>query len=401
MQDEERAAGGTPRPSGVLPSILSSRFTYAINWYTTATPALSLIAIHYAVPPDLSGLIVSVFFLSVGIFQLPAGAMSSRFGSKKVALTGLLLLSLASIATPFAPNFPLLLAARFAAGIGAALFFSPAIGVLSSFYSKERRTGVIGLYNASFSVGAGIALLSWPTVVHLAGWQTGVILGGVLSLAACIYSYFAIDMDRAIENPSAGMAPHELLSVFRNRQVWIISLGLVGIWGVYNAIPQFMYSYAIQYLGLSSSSLLPGALASIILFMGLVGGIISGPLHRNMKNARTLLVAIVVIFTFSLPLFMIGSVPAAIAGSVAVGILFTAGVTITYALPAHMPAIDLKNLPLAVSLVNSIQVLGGFWVATLFGFVQFHAGFYWAFPAMMVVALAFLPFYLAMSPSPQ
>ena len=401
MQGEDRAGGATPTAAGVLPSILSSRFTYAINWYTTATPALSLIAIHYAVPRDLSGLIVSVFFLSVGIFQLPAGALSSRIGSKKVALSGLLLLSLASIATPFAPNFLLLLSFRFAAGMGAALFFSPAIGVLSSFYSKDRRTGVIGLYNASFSVGAGIALLIWPTVVHLAGWQTGVIAGGVLSLAACIYSYFAIDMESAIENPAVGMAPQELLTVFRNRQVWIISLGLVGIWGASNAIPHFMYSSAIQYLGLSSSSLLPGALASIILFVGLVGGIISGPLHRNMRSARSLLVAISLLFTFSLPLFMIRSVAAAIAGSVAIGILFTAGVTITYALPAHMHAIDLKNLPLAVSLVNSIQVLGGFWVATLFGFVQFHAGFYWAFPAMMVVSLAFLPFYLAMSPSPQ
>lgn len=401
MQGEDRAEGESATSAGVLPSILSSRFTYAINWYTTATPALSLIAIRYAVPRDLSGLIVSVFFLSVGIFQLPAGVLSSRFGSKRVALSGLLLLSLASIATPFSPDFALLLAFRFAAGIGAALFFSPAIGVLSSFYRKEKRTGVIGLYNASFSVGAGLALLMWPTLIRIAGWQAGVILGGVLSLAACIYSYFAIDMDKAVENPSVGMAPHELISVFKNRQVWIISLGLVGVWGAYSAIPQFMYSYATQYLGLSPSSLLPGALASIILFVGLVGGIISGPLHRNIRNARSLLVFIVLLFTASLPLFMIKSVPSAIAGSVAIGILFTAGVTITYALPAHMPAIDLKNLPLAVSLVNSIQVLGGFWVATLFGFVQFHAGFYWAFPAMMVVALAFLPFYLSMSPGPQ
>lgn len=398
MQGEDHAEGDGSKASGVLPSIMSSRFTYAINWYTTATPALSLIAAQYAVPKDLSGLIVSFFFLSVGIFQLPAGALSSRFGSKKVALSGLLLLSLSSIATPFAPDFAVLLAFRFAAGTGSALFFSPAIGVLSSFFRKERRTGVIGLYNASFSVGAGIALLVWPTIIHFAGWQTGVILGGVLSLAACIYSYFAIDMEKAIENPAAGMAPHELLTVFRNRQVWIISLGLVGMWGVYNAVPQFMYSYATQFLGLSTSSLLPGALASIILFVGLFGGIISGPLHRHMSNARSLLVVIVLLFTISLPLFMIRSVPSAIAGSIAIGILFTAGVTITYALPAHMSTINLKNLPLAISLVNSIQVLGGFWVATLFGFVQFHAGFYWAFPAMMVVAIAFLPFYLAMSP---
>ncbi len=393
--NDNMTAGGS-RNGGVLLSVLSSRFTYSINWYTTATPALSLIALHYGVSKAFSGLIVSMFFLSVGIFQLPAGALSSKYGSKRVALDGLLILSVSSIATPFAPNFPVLLLFRFCAGIGAALFFSPAIGILSSFYTKERRTGVMGLYNAAFSLGAGIALLLWPAIVSSAGWQTGVILGGALSLAAYICSHFTIDMGKAVESASVGVTLSEIAQVFRNRQVWLISLGLVGVWGAYNAIPQFMYNYSIQYLGLNQSSFLPGALASIILFGGLIGGVISGPLHRNIANARALLLIIVGLFALSLPLFMIRSTLTAFAGSVALGVLFTAGVTLTYALPAHMSAIGLKNIPLAISLVNSIQILGGFWVATLFGFVQFHFGYEWAFPAMMVVSLAFLPFYIYM-----
>lgn len=397
MAESEKGAGKSSGNGKVLFSVLSSRFTYAVNWYTTATPVLSLIAIQYAVPKAFSGLIVSIFFLAVGIFQLPAGALSSKFGARSIALNGLLLLSIASIATPFAPNFIVLLIFRFAAGMGAALFFSPAIGILSSFASKERRTGVIGLYNAAFSLGAGMALLAWPTLVSYTGWQAGVVIGGVMSLVTYIYSYFSIDMGKALDRPATGVSYSEISGVLRNRQVWLIALGLVGIWGVYNAVPQFMYSYATQYLGMSSSSILPGALASIILFVGLIGGAISGPLHRNIRNARFLLILIGVLFTLSLPLFMVKSLATALLGSVAIGILFTAGVTVTYALPAHMASIGVKNIPLAVSLVNSIQVLGGFWVATLFGFVQFHYGYYWAFPAMMLISVLFMPFHLFIS----
>ncbi len=390
--------GDGKRADGVLFSVLSSRFTYAINWYTTASPALSLIALHYGISSAYSGLTVSMFFLSVGIFQLPAGALSSRFGPKRIALDGLLLLSLSSIVTPFAPSFGIFLLFRFLAGMGAALFFSPALGILSSFFARDRRTGVFGLYNGAFSLGAGITLLLWPAITSSFSWQDGILLGGVLSLATYVYSYFTIDMDRAIENPPTGITTREISAVLRNRRVWIIALGLVGIWGVYDALPQYMNSYATQYLGLSPHSILPSVLASLILFMGLVGGIISPIMQRNISNARTLLVVIVVLFTLALPLFMIHSPLSAFAGSAALAILFTAGVTLTYALPAHMSGVDVKNIPLAVSLVNSIQVLGGFWVATLFGFVQFHFGFYWAFPAMMAVSAVFLPFYIFIPP---
>lgn len=239
-----------------------------------------------------------------------------------------------------------------------------------------------------------MALLLWPTIVRSTSWQAGVILGGVLSFVTYIYSSFGIDMGKAAESAAVGVTLKEIASVFRNRQVWLISLGLVGVWGVYNAIPQFMYNYSIQYIGLSPSSILPGVLASIILFGGLIGGVISGPLHRNISNARSLLVLIVLLFSISLPLFMIRSPYTALAGSIAVGVTFTAGVTLTYALPAHMSGIDLKNIPLAISLVNSLQILGGFWVATLFGYVVYHFGYLPAFAAMIGVSLAFLPFYV-------
>jgi len=377
----------------VFRAVMSSRFTYAINWYTVS-PALYLITVYYHAPVYLEGFIASFFFLAVGLFQLPAGVFSSRFGSKETSIGGLLLLSVCSIATPFAPSFVILLLLRFMAGIGAAFFFAPAIGLLSSFFRKEERTQVIGIYNASFQLGAGTAVLIWPYLISRTDWQTGVILGGLLSLITCAYSYFGIDMRKASENSQRSVSLKEVREVILNRKVWMIALGFVGIWGVYSAATQFMVIYSKNYL--EAGSVTAGILSSLILFVGIPGGYISGPLSRLLPDGRKILLGVVILFSLSLLLFTLKSMIAAIAGSLLLGMLFTAGVTVTYALPAQMKEISFKNIPLAVSLVNSVQVLGGFWVPALYGYVAVTAGYAAAWLSMLPVALLFIPFYLAL-----
>ena len=379
------------RSNAVLTSILSSRIAYALNWYTTA-PALVTIALAYGVSSTLSGLITSSFLLAVGIFQIPAGVLSSRFGAKQTAMNGLLVLSVFSIATPFAPSYLILLLFRFISGAGAALFFSPAVGILSSFFSREKRTHVIGYYNAAFDLGAGVAILFWPYIIKFTDWQIGVIAGGAIALATYFASMYTIRMEDAIENVSAGVTPAEIAAVLKNRNVWFIALGFVGVWGAYTATSSYLYIYSVDYLKIDTFG--ASILSSLILFIGLIGGVLSGPLHRNMKNARKLLVVSVIAFTLSMLFFLSGSVIGAVAGSILTGILFTAGVSITYALPAHMPSIGLKNIPLAVSLVNGIQVIGGFWVPFVYSAIAFSYGFEYAWLSMVIISVAFLPFYL-------
>ncbi len=377
----------------VLASILSSRFTYALNWYTTA-PALLLIVGAYGVGKSYSGLITSSFLLAVGLFQIPSGILSSRYGSKPVAMDGLLILSLFSMATPFAPDFAVLLIFRFLAGMGAAMFFAPAIGILSSFYRAGERTGVIGYYNAAFQLGAGFAILFWPLLIKYTGWGDGLIIGGALCLATYAISMLTVKMDGAAENAATGVTIHEIVSVLRNRQIWVISIGFIGVWGAFTAASSYLYIYSESYLRVDT--ILASALSSLILFVGLIGGGIAGPLHRNIKSARTLLMMISAAFTASLFLFLIDNVVAATIGSLLLGVLFTAGVSLTYALPAHMHSIGLKNIPLAVSLVNGIQVMCGFWVPSAFGAIAFGYGFHEAWEAMILISIAFVPLYLAL-----
>ncbi|MEM3851389.1 MAG: MFS transporter [Methanomassiliicoccales archaeon] len=378
----------------VLYSILSSRLTYAVNWYTTASPALGLIAVAYHQPLAYDGLIASIFLLSVGVFQLPAGALSAHFGSKQISIAGLLILSLFNIFTPASPNYVILLFFRFIAGLGAALFFAPAIGVLSAFFSREERTGVIGLYNASFQLGAGATLFFWPFIDTKFGWQTGVIAGGALCLATAIVMLYSVDMRHATEQQTRRINLSAMTQVLRSGTVWMVSLGFVGVWGAVTAASQYLEQFGSSVLKLSP--LLAGLLASLILFSGIAGGVLTGALEKRTANMRRLLIATVVAFALSMLLFEISNIVSVALAAILTGALFTSGVSLTYALPAKLSSVSIENIPLAVSLVNSIQVLGGFWVPTLFGYMQANFGYPVTWASMAAISLAFLPFYVIM-----
>jgi MFS family permease len=372
-----------------LAGILVSRFAYSINWYTTAAPAIYLIARAYGEPLALDGLIASFFFLAVAIFQLPAGAIARIIGSKRTAFTGLMLLSIFSIASPFAPNFEVLLLFRFIAGAGAALYFGPAVGVLSHFFVSGERTGVIGLYNASFQLGAGATLLIWPYLDVKIGWQSAVILGGVICLASALLMRSSVKLKFEGHERSRG----SLLQVLRNRKIWFVALGFVGCWGTETAASQYMVQYSEQVLHLHP--LYAGLLSSLILFLGIPGGAAAARLERR-SGMRRALIATTVAFSLSLLLFTLNTVVAAVAGSMLAGALFTSAVTLTYSLPAKLPEVEPASIPLAVSLVNFLQVLGGFWVPTLFGFMVYRYGFTLTWIAMALISIVFLPFYLTL-----
>src|SRR6266851_6040920 len=147
----------------VLGSVLTSRVIYTINWFNIAPllGATGLIALGLSIDLPSQGLLTSSFLLGAGIFQIPAGILSTRWGPKNTSQLGMLILSLSGIGEGISPNFPFLFMARLFLGLGAALFFAPAIGVLTPLFKAEEEGFVLGLYNALLKVGGALGLFAW------------------------------------------------------------------------------------------------------------------------------------------------------------------------------------------------------------------------------------------------
>ena len=96
----------------VLSSVLTSRVIYTINWFNIS-PALFLIGKDFNVDLPSLGILTASFLAGAGIFQIPAGIASARWGPKNTSQLGMLVLSLSGIGEGLSPNFPVLLVSRF------------------------------------------------------------------------------------------------------------------------------------------------------------------------------------------------------------------------------------------------------------------------------------------------
>src|SRR3989449_4074774 len=191
----------------VLGSVLTSRVIYTLNWFNIAPllGATGLIALGLSIDLPSQGLLTSSFLLGAGIFQIPAGIVSARWGPKNTSQLGMLVLSLSGVGEGLSPNFPVLLVSRFLLGLGAALFFAPAIGILTPLFRQEEEGLVLGLYNSCFNIGGVIGLFGWVLVTDFLGWRGGLVLGGVLGLVSVGIGQIVIPRDGTMRKERRSM----------------------------------------------------------------------------------------------------------------------------------------------------------------------------------------------------
>src|SRR5205809_2271492 len=204
----------------VLGSVLTSRIIYTINWFNIAPllGATGLIAVALNVDLPSQGLLTSSFLLGAGIFQIPAGIIAARWGLKNTSQLGMLILSFSGIGEGLSPNFPTLLVSRFLLGLGAALFFAPAIGILTPLFKPEEEGFVLGLYNSCFNIGGALGLFGWVLVTDFLGWRGGLVLGGLIGVVSVLIGQVVIPRDKVIPRTQR----RQRRPVFRIQNTWLV-----------------------------------------------------------------------------------------------------------------------------------------------------------------------------------
>lgn len=148
---------------GVLVAPLDSSVNVAFPYMTD----------HFSVPISDTKLIVVSFILTSISLLLISGRAGDVWGHRRVFQTGLAISAAALALDAAAPSFSILLAARVAQGVGAALIFGSGLALAIGLYPENRRGLVIGAYGMMFAAGmAGgpyiggllIDAWDWPAV---------------------------------------------------------------------------------------------------------------------------------------------------------------------------------------------------------------------------------------------
>lgn len=115
------------------------------------------------------GLTTSAFGVTSAVFQGPFGALSDKYGRKKLIILGYLLISVVLPAYVIASNIGQFIAVRAVHGVFSALTGPAVLALLADVTSKEVRGTVMSIYNTAMSAGMVVG----PTLGGLLAEQYG------------------------------------------------------------------------------------------------------------------------------------------------------------------------------------------------------------------------------------
>jgi ACDE family multidrug resistance protein len=136
-------------------------------------------------PDSRAGVLVAASPLP-GVAMAPIiGILADRFGRRQILVPCLVLFGVAALLSAIAPDFRLLLAARFLQGIGGAGLINLAVVLIGDHWQGLERTRLIGRNSAVLTICLALVPSVGGVIGEVAGWRWSLAMGAVsLPLAA-------------------------------------------------------------------------------------------------------------------------------------------------------------------------------------------------------------------------
>jgi len=152
-----------PRSAFVLLALITGAIVANIN-LSIANVALPTIGAELGATQDQLTSIANAFALGLASTVLYLGSIGDRYGRKLLFVLGAVLTVPTAMVAAWAPTPEVLILARFASGVAAALLFPTTLSLISALYRGKARVSAIALWSG---LGAGVAALA-PV---LGGWM--------------------------------------------------------------------------------------------------------------------------------------------------------------------------------------------------------------------------------------
>jgi MFS family permease len=198
---------------------------------------VALPALGAGVGLELSALpwVVTAYALPAAGFTLLFGRIADLFGRRRMFLTGMALLAVASIVGGLAANPAMLLTGRTLQGFATAIAAPAGLALLiTSFSDEKQRARVLGLNGAVLSGGFTVGALAGGTVVGLLSWRWAFLINVPFALLILVATPLLVRASSAPRNvkldvPGAVTVTLGLLAFSYgviNRNLWVLIGGL-------------------------------------------------------------------------------------------------------------------------------------------------------------------------------
>jgi ACS family glucarate transporter-like MFS transporter len=132
--------------------------------------------------PAVMGVLLSAFFWSYSLAQVPAGWMLDRYGLGRVYAIGFLTWTLAVAFTGLTSSIAMLVAMRMLLGLGQGVPFPASARAVANWFEGKERGGVIGVYLSGNRLGQAAIAAAGPFAIALYGWRNFFVFAGLAGL---------------------------------------------------------------------------------------------------------------------------------------------------------------------------------------------------------------------------
>jgi EmrB/QacA subfamily drug resistance transporter len=141
--------------------------------------------------------VVNGYILTYGGFLLLGGRMADLLGRRLVLVTGLVVFAGSSLIAGLAHSSSLLVGARFAQGIGAAMLSPAALSSLTStFRSTRDRNTALGVWAAVSGIAGAVGVLLGGLLTEGPGWRWVLFVNVPFSLVAFVGAFALLKKER-------------------------------------------------------------------------------------------------------------------------------------------------------------------------------------------------------------
>ncbi|MFN8210846.1 MAG: MFS transporter [Bacteroidales bacterium] len=265
------------------------------------TSMRSSIEAAYGITHTQSALLLSGVYWAIVILTLPASLLVDRWSRSKTIGIMAITWSLATALCAITGNYIQLLMARLLIGVGEAGYAPGGTAMISGLYPIEKRSRMIGIWNASIPLGTAIGVLLGGMIATRLGWKHAfglVAFPGFIIAVMFLFvkDYKTVDLSFVDKsNNKVKMERKDIIKEFRSKPSILYSFfGITAVVFVTNSIIFGLPAFFESTRGMDQEH--AGRMASSVMALALVGAPLGGYLtdlwRKKRANARLLFPAL-------------------------------------------------------------------------------------------------------------
>jgi predicted MFS family arabinose efflux permease len=299
IQGSGTYTGSNARSHAILVVMFLVYMSDYIDRYVVAS-MIEFIKKDWHITDAQAGSLMSVVLFFITVFTLPASILIDRWSRRKMVSLMVFLWSLATLACAFTRNYTQLFVARAFIGIGEAGYAPGGSAMLAAAYPEDKRAKVLGIWNASIPLGAGLGLLAGGLIARHWGWQHAFGLVSLPGILLALASWFLPDYKSV--RPEASMRGfsgaagffRKALQLCRIPSLILTYLGFAMNVAVTTALMTWLPSYfersGLAEAGKGGTYTMP--IFALVLVGAPLGGFLSDAWRRTRSEARMIFPAL-------------------------------------------------------------------------------------------------------------